>query len=158
MKHRAGVLFASDSAGRCAAPGSGFSPLYGFPRSLRIIVADDDKDTVLTLKTVLDDEGHDVTGFYNGTEALSAVRQSRPDVAILDIAMPDVNGYEIAKTIRDRYGAFHPLLIAISGLYTTRADQILSETVGFNHHLIKPCHPADLLALIAPLANPGAER
>ena len=154
MKDSAGIFFGSDSSERHASPGPGYQPLYGFPRSLRIIVADDHKDTVITLKAILDDEGHDVMGVFTGALVLKAVREFRPDVVILDIAMPDLSGYEVAKAIRERFGAFHPLLIAISGRHNDGRDRTLSRVAGFDHHLAKPCDPAQILALIAPLANP----
>lgn len=144
----AGVFLGDDSSERGASPRPGYAPFYGFPRSLRIIVADDHKDTVVTLKAILDDEGHDVMGAYNGVQVLRAASEFRPDVVILDLAMPGLDGYEIAREIRERFGAFHPLLIAISGLYNTGRDQIMSKIVGFDHHLPKPCDPAKILALL----------
>jgi DNA-binding response OmpR family regulator len=150
------LFFGIRSSGRDPAPGSGYTPLYGFPRSLRIIVADDDKDTVVTLKAILNDEGHDVVGVCSGREVLREVREFRPDVVILDIAMPEMSGFEIAKELRARFGIVHPMLIAISGIYTKRPDKILAQVAGFDHHLTKPCAPTDILALIAPLANPDS--
>jgi len=144
----ADLFLGNDSSERGASPRPGYQPFYGFPRSLRIIVADDHKDTVVTLKTILDDEGHDVMAAYNGVQVLRAVSEFRPDVVILDLAMPGLDGYEIAKEIRERFGAFHPLLIAITGLYNTGRDQIVSKIAGFDHHLAKPCDPAELLALL----------
>ncbi len=85
------------------------------PRALRILVADDERDTVATLKVLLNDEGHDVVGLTRGSEVMAAVAEFAPDAVLLDIAMPDRNGYEIAKEIRRRYGELRPLLIAISG-------------------------------------------
>jgi len=153
----AGLFLGSDSSERGASPRPAYQPFYGFPRSLRIIVADDHKDTVVTLKAILDDEGHDVMGAYSGAQVLTAVSEVRPDVVILDLAMPGLDGYQIAQEIRERFGAFHPLLIAISGLYNNGRDRIMSKIAGFDHHLAKPCDPAEILALIARLANPDAE-
>jgi DNA-binding response OmpR family regulator len=155
MTASAGMFFGEDSSGRKAAASSAYTPFYGFPRSLRIIVADDEKDTVTTLKAILDDEGHDVVGAYSGSQVLSALREFRPDVLILDIAMPDISGFVLAKRIRAQFGAVHPMLIAISGLYNKAPDKVLAQAVGFDHHLAKPCHPAELLALLAPLSAPG---
>jgi CheY-like chemotaxis protein len=155
MATPAGVFFGRDSSGRDVGGQSGYSPFLGFPRSLRIIVADDEKDTVMTLKAILDDEGHDVMGVYSGAAVLHALREFRPDVLILDIAMPDISGFVLAKRIRARFGAVHPMLIAISGLYNKHPDKALAQAVGFDHHLAKPCHPAEVLALLAPLASPG---
>ena len=153
MRASAGVFFGGDSSGRDVPGSTGYTPFRGFPRSLRVIVADDEKDTVMTLKAVLDDEGHDVVGVYSGAGVLSALREFRPDVLILDIAMPDVSGFVLAKRIRAQFGAVHPMLIAISGLYNKGPDKALAQAVGFDHHLAKPCHPAEVLALLAPLTN-----
>lgn len=156
MKASIGLFFGGDSSGRDEARSSGYLPFYGFPRSLRIIVADDDRDTVLTLKAVLDDEGHDVVGVHSGSGVLNALREFRPDALILDIAMPDISGFVVAKRIRAQFGAVHPMLIAISGLYNKRPDKVLAQVVGFDHHLTKPCDPAEVVALLAPLTNPDA--
>jgi CheY-like chemotaxis protein len=154
MKASAGVLFGRDSSEGDFTGSTGYTPFYGFPRSLRIIVADDERDTVMTLKAILDDEGHDVIGVYSGSAVLSALREFRPDVVILDIAMPDISGFVLAKRIRAQFSAVHPMLIAISGLYNKGPDKALAQAVGFDHHLAKPCLPADVLALLAPLTNP----
>jgi CheY-like chemotaxis protein len=156
MRNAGSVFFGQDSPGRFAAPGAGYSPLKGFPRSLSIVVADDDEDTVTTLATILRDEGHDVRGVTKGREVLAVVRAFEPDAVILDISMPDVSGYELAKEIRRRFGARAPLLIAISGVYKKEPDKLLSQAVGFNHHLTKPCNPQDILSLLKPLAYPGS--
>jgi CheY-like chemotaxis protein len=155
MRSSAGVFFGGDSSARDVGGSSGYSPFHGFPRSLRIIVADDEKDTVMTLKAILDDEGHDVMGVHSGSAVLNALREFLPDVLILDIAMPDISGFVLAKRIRAQFGAVHPMLIAISGLYNKEPDKALAQAVGFDHHLAKPCHPAAVLALLAPLSNPG---
>ena len=154
MKASTDVFFGRGSSGGPAARSSGYTPFHGFPRSLRIIVADDDTDTVITLKTILDDEGHDVVGVYSGAGVLGALREFRPDVLILDIAMPDMSGFLLAKRIRAQFGAVHPMLIAISGLYNKGPDRVLAQAVGFDHHLAKPCDPAHVVALLAPLTSP----
>lgn len=69
---------------------------------------------------------------------------------LLDIAMPELSGWEVARTIRARRGADRPLLIGIRGEYRQGADRVLAQTLGFDHYLVKPYAPADLLALLAP--------
>jgi DNA-binding response OmpR family regulator len=118
------------------------------PRSLRVIVADDEADSVAMLKMLLNDEGHDVIGLQRGTEVLPMVEEFDPDAVVLDIAMPDRSGYEVAKEIRTRYGQIKPLLIAVSGRYKQASDRMLAEIVGFDHYLLKPYEPKDLLALL----------
>ena len=118
------------------------------PRALRIVVADDEPDSVAMLKLILNDEGHDVVGLHRGSEVLAAVEKYDPDAVVLDIAMPDRSGYELAKEIRKRYGEIRPLLIAITGRYKQTSDRMLGEIVGFDHYLLKPYEPKDLIQLL----------
>ncbi len=118
---------------------------------MRIVLADDNRDTVITLAAILTNEGHDVEGVYSGDEAIRAVRLLMPDVVILDIEMPGMSGYAIAHELRSLYYASPraPLLIGISGKWVKPSDKILARVVGFDHHLIKPCDPNELIGLIA---------
>ena len=118
------------------------------PRSLRVIVVDDERDSVATLTLLLTEEGHEVCGLQRGSEVLRAVADFRPDAVLLDIAMPDMSGYEVARKIRSRYGEVKPMLIAISGRYKQESDKLLARTVGFDHHVAKPYDPNELLALL----------
>jgi DNA-binding response OmpR family regulator len=124
------------------------------PRSLRILIADDERDTVLTLRMLLQEEGHEVRGVYNGRQVLDAVRGFDPDVVVLDIAMPDLSGWEVARTIRLHADGNRRMLIGISGEYKNAVDKLLSTVVGFDHYLLKPYSPNALLALLAPLRTP----
>lgn len=119
----------------------------GSMRSLRIVIADDEPDTVLTLTAILVDEGHEVYGFGTGREALAAARRHKADVMIVDIQMPDMTGYDIARQLRD-HASVMPLVIAISGRWKGEADRLLSVAVGFDHHLVKPCDPARLIEFL----------
>jgi DNA-binding response OmpR family regulator len=154
-----GSLFSSGSPG-----GSGASPFQGkstdpsqAPRTLRVLVADDDRDSVLTLMMLLRDEGHEVRGVYTGRQAMDSIRGFDPDVVLLDIALPELSGWEVARNIRSRQGMERPMLIGISGEYKHGSDRILSEIIGFDHYLVKPYAPADLLALLEPLKSPPQE-
>jgi CheY-like chemotaxis protein len=117
--------------------------------SLRVLVADDDHDATLTLGVLLKDEGHDVRMVHSGRTVIGAVIIFDPDVVILDIHMPGQSGWEAAKAIRERRGRGRPLLIGISGRYTNRVAARLSEIAGFDHYLLKPYDPGELLALLA---------
>jgi DNA-binding response OmpR family regulator len=122
-------------------------------RSLRIVIADDDRDTVDMLAVVLRDEGHVVHGVYNGKEVLPIVRAINPDAVILDIAVPGLSGYAVAQEIRYSFTEERrPLLIAISGMWKERPDKRVAQQVGFDAHLLKPCDATELLELLAPLA------
>ena len=127
------------------------------PRALRILVADDDRDTALTLVMILRDEGHEVTAVHSGRNVLSTAIRTEPDVVIVDINMPDVSGWQVAQTIRARQTK-RPLLIGISGVYKSGADKALASVSGFDHYLVKPCATPDLLALLAPLTDPNARQ
>jgi len=124
-----------------------FSPRYS-PRSLRILIADDEPDSVTALKLLLNDEGHDVIGLSKGADVMRKIEEFKPEVVVLDIAMPDMSGYELAKEIRKRYGQITPLLIAITGRYKQASDKMLGQIVGFDHYLLKPYQPGELLALL----------
>jgi DNA-binding response OmpR family regulator len=127
------------------------SPLTPAPRRrrLRILVADDSRDTVATLTTLLQAEGHEVRGVHRSADVLGAEREFRPDVVILDLQMPEISGYDLARWMRSRYRERAPLLIALSGAYTRPADATLSRAAGFDHYLTKPYAIGDLLALLA---------
>ena len=110
---------------------------------MRIVVADDDPDTVRTLRLLLEDQGHEVKTAADGPAALYAVRDFGADILLLDIGMPGMNGFEVARTLRADTETSACVLIAVSG-YGQPEDCERSREVGFNHHLVKP---ADFSAL-----------
>jgi DNA-binding response OmpR family regulator len=112
-------------------------------------VVDDEPDVVLTLLSLLRDQGYDAEGFASGREALKGIETHDPDVIISDIAMPSPNGWDIAKQVRAQKGdGPRPLMIAISGHYTKASDRILAQMSGFDFYLTKPCDPQVLMALV----------
>lgn len=117
------------------------------PRSLRVLVADDDQDTVVTLTVLLQDEGYEVQGVYTGRNVMGAILDFAPDAVILDINLPDLSGWEVARRIRDRRGP-QPLLIGISGHYKKGADKVLAHISGFDHYLVKPYDPKMVFAAL----------
>ena len=118
------------------------------PRALRVLIADDDRDSVLTLMMLFRHEGDEVRGVYAGRSVLGAVVDFDPDVVILDIHLPGLSGWEIARMIRKQSDR-RVTLIGISGKYNHSADNILCETGGFDHYVLKPYDPQSLIALIA---------
>lgn len=126
-------------------------------KRLRILVADDERDQVATLAMLLADEGHEVREVYRGSEVLRVVRDFDPDVALIDIGMPGMTGYDAAREIRQVLGGTRPLLVAVTG-WKQSSDRILAKLAGFDHHLAKPIDPVALLELIAPLARDRAGR
>ena len=117
---------------------------------LRVLIADDDRDSALTLSTLLEIEGHEVRAVHGGQEALDTAREFRPDVVLLDIGMPKITGYEAARRLRLRYGNDCPVLIAITG-WKQASDKILASLAGFDHHVAKPYEPAQLIELLSTL-------
>jgi DNA-binding response OmpR family regulator len=124
------------------------------PQRLRILVADDDRDAVGTLLELLRDEGHEVRGVYTGLDVLDSVRDFSPDAVLLDIGMPRVSGYEVARELRIRYASARPVLIAVTGR-NDASDRMLAQMAGVDHHVAKPYDPAALLSLIAQLHRPA---
>lgn len=123
--------------------------------TLRVLVVDDDRDAVLTLTALLRDEGYGTRGAYRGKDVLDLVREYAPHAVLLDIGMPDLNGYDVARKIRLRYGEDQgPLLIAVTG-WNKSADKMLAQMAGFDHHVGKPYDPQTLLALLKPLRTIG---
>jgi CheY-like chemotaxis protein len=123
----------------------------------RILVADDDADTVLSLTALLRDEGYEVRGVHRGAEVLQAIFHFAPDVVLLDIGMPQMSGYDVARTLRERYGSARPTLIAVTGR-TGEADRQQARAAGFEHHVGKPYEPRALLRLIGELAGGAPAR
>src|SRR6476660_6848513 len=118
--------------------------------ALLILVADDERDTVDGLALILRNEGHVVQAAYTGKDVLSALSLFRPDAVIIDIGLPGVSGYAIAQAIRNSFTEIRrPLLIAITGLWKEAPDRLVAEQVGFDHFLLKPCKPDEVIRLLA---------
>ena len=127
-------------------------------RSLCIVIADDDRDAVVTLQMLLRDEGHEVHAAYDAREALDQVLRLDPDVLVLDIALGRGSGFEVAKTVRARHGEARPTIVGVSGVYKKSSDRILADLSGFDHYLVKPYDPNALVALLAPLRQRQPKR
>ncbi|HET7672704.1 MAG TPA: response regulator [Burkholderiales bacterium] len=115
---------------------------------LRVLVADDDRDTAVMLAAILRDEGDEVHTVLRGDEVLDVVRLFRPDAVILDLNLPGMSGYALAHEIRERHGAVAPMLIAISGVWKDTGERLAGQAMGFDHYLVKPCDPKQVLAIL----------
>jgi CheY-like chemotaxis protein len=116
-----------------------------------VAVIDDDPDAVMTLLTLLRSQGYVVEGFGSAKSALNAFEAFQPDVVISDVAMPSINGWDLAREVRRLMGK-RPTLIGISGHYMKDPDKDVAELAGFNFYFTKPYDPRTLMALLAPLA------
>ncbi|MBV9189222.1 MAG: response regulator [Betaproteobacteria bacterium] len=114
---------------------------------LRVLIADDERDEVATLAALLMDEGHQVREVYRGDTVLEQVRDFSPHVVLLDIGMPGMNGYVIAKRLHEEYGERCPVLIAVTA-WNKGTHRMYGKIAGFNKYITKPYDPAALLALL----------
>jgi CheY-like chemotaxis protein len=113
----------------------------------RVLVVDDNVDCARTIATYLRLSGHDVDTRYDGESALQAAEASAPDVIVLDLGLPKLDGYQLASRLREMDQFAHTKLIAVSG-YGFDEDQARSRQAGIDHHLIKPINNSELLGLI----------
>jgi PAS domain S-box-containing protein len=137
-----GLQEAGDQDSAAAGPGSARVAV-----ARRILVVDDNVDAAESLAVMLRRQGHEVTLAHNGPEALQAAVEQPPDVVLLDIGLPGMNGYEVAGRLRQRLCAGDCLLVAVTG-YGQDEDQQRSLEAGFDHHLTKPVDPDTLLDII----------
>jgi CheY-like chemotaxis protein len=113
----------------------------------RVLVVDDNADAADTLGNVLKMAGHEVQCVYDGPSALAAAERLCPDVILLDIGLPGMDGYEVARAVRADSACPVATLIAVTG-YGQSADRVRSERAGFDLHLTKPVDPDRLQDVI----------
>ena len=123
------------------------------PKRVRVLIVDDERDIVITLSALLADEGYQVRGVYKGRDALDAMRDFDPDVVLVDLALPDMSGWEVARQIRASYGDERHKLISITGRYKQGSDRVLGQMAGFDHQMEKPCDPRTLLRLLGKIGG-----
>lgn len=106
-------------------------------RRRRVLVVDDNRDAADTLGALLEILGCEVQAAYDGAAALNAAESFRPNAMLLDIGMPGMDGYEVAREVRNRLGPLNVLLIAVTG-WGQEEDFQRTRAAGFDHHLTKP--------------------
>ncbi len=116
-------------------------------RPLRVLVIDDSRDSATTCGAFLQTCGHHVHICFSGADALVAAETFRPQVIILDIGMPGMDGYEVARRVRRRAWAADCIIVAVTGWGQER-DKHRALVAGFDHHLTKPIDPLSLEALL----------
>lgn len=136
-----------------AAPGPAHRDSGWQAAPLRILVADDNRDGAESLAMMLARDGNQVETAYDGLQAVEAAARFRPDVILLDIGMPRLDGYAACRRIREQSGAEGPLIYAMTG-WGQEGDHRESQEAGFDGHLVKPIDPTALLKLLAESA-PG---
>lgn len=123
-------------------------------RGFRILVVDDNHDSALSLAMMLSIMGHDTRTAHDGESAVTTAESFLPDVVLLDIGLPKLNGYEVAQRIREQAWGSSMFLIAVTG-WGQEEDRQRSAEVGLNVHMVKPVEPAALERLLAELAHNG---
>lgn len=117
------------------------------PAGRRLLVVDDNRDSAESLALLLEMYGHEVQMAFEGLAALEMARTFRPEVVLLDIGLPGMDGYEVARRLRAGQES-HLVLVALTG-YGQDDDRRLSREAGFDHHLVKPVDLQELARVIA---------
>ena len=112
-----------------------------------VLVVDDNEDANVSLAVLLQSEGHTVAQAYTGAEALEMAGSVLPDVVLLDIGLPDLNGYEVVRRLKDDDSTKHMMVVALTG-YGQASDVQQGRAAGFDAHLVKPADPEVVLALL----------
>jgi CheY-like chemotaxis protein len=115
--------------------------------TLRILVIEDNRDAADGLAKLLEHLGFKSLACYTGRESLERLDDFGPQVVLLGLGMPDMDGFEIARTIRERYGPRQPVLVACTG-YSRAADRDRTAQAGFTLHVLKPVLTDELKATI----------
>ena len=115
---------------------------------MRVLVVDDNRDHVDGWVNLLEFDGHAVRGAYSGTQALRLAAEFLPQLVLLDIGMPDLNGYEVARRMRESTWGSDMVLVAVTG-WSQAEDKRQAEEAGFDGHLAKPASRDALDPMIA---------
>ncbi|SMP78349.1 ATP-binding protein [Noviherbaspirillum suwonense] len=151
--HSAGERMGSEFVVRLPAPGiartadAGVPATIAAPPARRILVVDDNRDAVDALAMMLKLGGNDVEIAYEGMAALAIAQSFVPDAVVLDIGLPGIDGYEVARRLRARPETAGALIVAVTG-YGQKEDRERSRAAGFDHHLVKPIESDALLKLL----------
>ena len=137
--------WAAGCAASCSATG----------RARRVVVVDDCHDSADSLSILLHLLGYAVVTAYDGPAGLEAAVRFRPDIVLLDIGLPGLDGFEVVERLRQEWGMRDTLIIALTG-YGQDEDRHRSQQAGFNAHLVKPVDFDELQQIMAEL-NPGLQ-
>ena len=113
------------------------------PRPQRVLIVDDNRDSADSLVTAFAVLGHEAVAAYGGRDALTRLPDARPSLIVLDLSMPEMDGYTLARAIRALPGYAGVPIVALSG-FGSEADRTKSREAGFDRHMLKPFDLADL--------------
>ena len=123
------------------------------PLKQRILVVDDNRDSADSLVTAFGVLGHEAMAAYGGREALVCLGDHKPTLLVLDLSMPEMDGYELARAIRALPGYTHVPMVALSG-FGSEADRAKSRQAGFDRHMLKPFDLDDLEKMVELVGTP----
>lgn len=116
--------------------------------SLRVLVVDDFRDSTDVLCVLLELLGHRARGVFNGKDAIAVAEELQPQLVILDIGLPDLSGYEVARELRRRAGSKRMHLAAVTG-WGTSNDRVRALASGFDQHFVKPADERTVRQIVA---------
>jgi len=114
----------------------------------RILVIEDNQDSREMMRLLLEVSGHEVHAVADGPGGVDAAARLQPDVVLIDVGLPGIDGYEVARRIRSAPGGERPVLLALTG-YGQQEDRKTALAAGFDDHLVKPVDPARLCTVLA---------
>jgi PAS domain S-box-containing protein len=117
-------------------------------KAARVLIVDDNKDAVDMLSLLLQTLGHEISVSYNSLDALALAKRTSPTVLFIDIGLPDIDGYKLARQLRAMPETAHSLLVALTG-YGQPQDKERAIQAGFDHHLVKPVNLSQVIELLA---------
>ncbi|HEX5128470.1 MAG TPA: response regulator, partial [Usitatibacter sp.] len=123
--------------------------------TLRVLVVDDNGDAAQTLATLLQLQGHEVRVAHDGAGAIAVAQSYRPDILFLDLGMPGMDGYEVARRVRKHPELRRTVLAALTG-WGQDEDRRRTAEAGFDHHLVKPPDPESVIKLLNSLSTQAA--
>jgi CheY-like chemotaxis protein len=117
------------------------------PAGLRILIVEDDAGYAESLALLLETSGHQVEVAPSGPRGIEAARQAKPDVVLLDIGLPGMSGYEVARQLKGEGGRKKPFIIAVTG-YGEPSDRLECAEAGIDLHFVKPVDPEQLRGVV----------
>ncbi len=124
------------------------------PQPQRVLIVDDNRDSADSLVTAFAVLGHEATAAYGGRDALARLPDTRPSLIVLDLSMPEMDGYALARAIRAVPGYTTVPMVALSG-FGSEADRVKSREAGFDRHMLKPFDLADLERMLELVVAPA---